>query len=290
MAKFLTTSEINTWLERIIDQAQKQLILVSPYLQVNPKIKKRLQAKDHEIMTKVESRISKAFSILKGGDATTRMQIQIIHRKDTVKDDEISWLQDLSSIETISLNNLHAKCYLNEDHALLTSMNLYQHSQVHNYEMGILAPRSGGWGDREGELYRAIVKHVKELIMHAKMENPIASATTPASDTQANSANVPTAPRPPKQSPSPNRKTATPTLERPHRSHCIRCDDPIATESQPFCDTDWGTWNQHKKDSWPGRVCLFCEAPKKFKRQPLCLECYNKHKSILNKYKSILGL
>ena len=37
--------------------------------------------------------------------------------------------------------NLHAKCYLNETAAIITSMNLYEFSQVNNNEMGILVDR-----------------------------------------------------------------------------------------------------------------------------------------------------
>ncbi len=33
--------------------------------------------------------------------------------------------------------NLHAKCYLNEKAAIITSMNLYDFSQVNNNEMGV---------------------------------------------------------------------------------------------------------------------------------------------------------
>ena len=44
----------------------------------------------------------------------------------------------MTSIKTSVRKNLHAKCYLNEKEALLTSMNLYEYSQEHNDEMGIL--------------------------------------------------------------------------------------------------------------------------------------------------------
>ena len=33
--------------------------------------------------------------------------------------------------------DLHAKCYLNENTAIITSMNLYDYSQTHNREVGI---------------------------------------------------------------------------------------------------------------------------------------------------------
>ncbi len=285
MAEFLTTSGVSDWLERIIKEANSRLILISPYLQVNPKIKKLLQAKNHEIQTMEESRFSKAISIFKGGDTTSKMQVQIIHRRDAVRANEISWLQDLSSIEAISLENLHAKCYLNENHALITSMNLYQHSQVHNYEMGILATRSGGWGDGGSELYKAIVKHAEELITHAKMENPIVGPVRPSPESQANSVTVSAESNAPKRSVGRNRKASTATLERPSTGYCIRCGEsiPESAESKPFCAKDWRTWNRFKRDDFAEKFCHFCGQPSETsKGKPLCLDCFRKFKSILN--------
>ena len=69
------------------------------------------------------------------------MKIHIVYRNDELQRTRVRGCKSLSSIETIPLRNLHAKCYLNEDYALITSMNLYQFSQVHNYEMGILVAR-----------------------------------------------------------------------------------------------------------------------------------------------------
>lgn len=46
-------------------------------------------------------------------------------------------------IRTSLCKNLHAKCYLNENEAIITSMNLYEFSQMNNNEMGIHLTKSG---------------------------------------------------------------------------------------------------------------------------------------------------
>ena len=46
-----------------------------------------------------------------------------------------------TSVRTSFRENLHAKCYLNENEALVTSMNLYEFSQQNNDEMGILVSK-----------------------------------------------------------------------------------------------------------------------------------------------------
>ena len=62
--------------------------------------------------------------------------------------EEKEWLESMTSIKTSVRKNLHAKCYLNGKEALLTSMNLYEYSQEHNDEMGILVSV-----DHDPELY-----------------------------------------------------------------------------------------------------------------------------------------
>lgn len=54
----------------------------------------------------------------------------------------MEWLKGLTYIRTSFCKNLHAKCYLNEDTCIITSLNLYEFSQVNNNEMGILIERS----------------------------------------------------------------------------------------------------------------------------------------------------
>ena len=222
MAKFLTTSDVTAHLEKIIKEAKSRLVLISPYLQINPKIKTLLQDKDRETQTKVESRFSKVISVLKNEDATAKMKIHIVYRIDKLHSRESTWLQGLSSIETIPLRNLHTKCYLNEDYALITSMNLYESSQVHNYEMGILVARNNWDNSSDKELYKAIEKHAEELIRYGKKETSVVNPVISSTETLNHSKSVPATPGNSKRSSSRKTKTATPTLERPSSGHCIR--------------------------------------------------------------------
>ena len=40
-----------------------------------------------------------------------------------------------------SIKNPHAKLYMNEEFAVISSMNLYEYSQVNNGELGVLCGR-----------------------------------------------------------------------------------------------------------------------------------------------------
>ena len=222
MARFLTTSDITTSLEKIIKEAKKRLIIISPYLQINSRIKNLLEDKDREIHSSGESRFSKLKAIIMNEDAQAGMKIRIIYRKGKLNAVDSSWLQDLHSIQTISLRNLHTKCYLNEDYALITSMNLYESSQVHNYEMGILVARNNWDNSSDKELYKAIEKHAEELIRYGKKETSVVNPVISSTETLNHSKSVPATPGNSKRSSSRKTKTATPTLERPSSGHCIR--------------------------------------------------------------------
>ena len=117
MAEFLTTQGVSLRLSEIITNAQERLYLVSPYLQINQLLKERIEDKVHR----------------------SKIEIRVIYREINPKQmEEKKWLESMTSIKTSVRKNLHAKCYLNEKEALLTSMNLYEYSQEHNDEMGIL--------------------------------------------------------------------------------------------------------------------------------------------------------
>ena len=129
MAEFLTRNGINLKLEEIIKSAEKQLWIISPFLKINLQIKELLEDKDR-----------------------FKIDIRVIYGKNDLRPEEKKWLASMASIRTSFRNNLHAKCYLNEKEALLTSMNLYEYSQVNNDEMGMLVSR-----EQEPALYDKIL-------------------------------------------------------------------------------------------------------------------------------------
>ena len=115
MAKFLNTSGTNFFLEELIKNAKERLILISPYLRLNDRIKELLEDKDR-----------------------LKIDIRIVYGKSDLHPDEIKWMQKLDYVRLSFCKNLHAKCYLNEGECIISSLNLYEFSQVNNNEMGIL--------------------------------------------------------------------------------------------------------------------------------------------------------
>ncbi|BAU76039.1 phospholipase D family protein [Metapseudomonas furukawaii] len=136
MAKFLNTSATNYFLEEMIKDAKDRLVLISPFLKLNDRMKELLADKDR-----------------------LKIDVRIVYGKSELQPEEINWLKELTYIRTSFCKNLHAKCYLNEDICIITSLNLYEFSQVNNNEMGVLIRRSD-----DPELYKDAYEEAQRII------------------------------------------------------------------------------------------------------------------------------
>ncbi|MDE5030162.1 DNA repair protein, partial [Francisella tularensis subsp. holarctica] len=72
---------------------------------------------------------------------------------------EISWLYELTFVRTCFCKNLHAKCYMNETYCIITSLNLYEFSQINNNEMGVYISL-----DDDSEMYRETYDEAQRII------------------------------------------------------------------------------------------------------------------------------
>ena len=136
MAKFLNTSATNYFLEELIKNAKDRLILISPFLKLNDRMKELLADKNR-----------------------LKIDVRIVYGKSELQPEEINWLKELTYIRTSFCKNLHAKCYMNEELAIITSLNLYEFSQINNNEMGVLIQRDG-----DAELYKDAYEEAQRII------------------------------------------------------------------------------------------------------------------------------
>src|SRR3546814_12149203 len=119
MAKFLNTSATNYFLEELIKDAKDRMILISPYLKINDRVKELLADKNR-----------------------LKIDVRMVYGKSELQPLEISWLREQTYIRTSFCKNLHATCYLNEELCIVTSHNLYEYRQVTNNKMAIQIKRT----------------------------------------------------------------------------------------------------------------------------------------------------
>lgn len=247
MAEFLTTKQIAAQLEQIIVDAKQQLFLVSPYIKADRQIRERLASQ---------------------ANSNSEVRISVIYGKKELPAKEWDWLKDLPSVELRFRQDLHAKCYLNEQVALVTSMNLYDFSEVNNDEMGILVSAKD---DRQ--LYNKVRDDVlriaenSEVISKAATAKPTTTVTPPV--TRA-------ATRAPQRKPEPS-------VGIPTSGFCIRCRTTVSfLYPVPYCNRCYQIWNRFQNEDYEEEYCHICgKENDSTMEKPACRSCYRKYKDVL---------
>jgi PLD-like domain len=151
MAEFLDTTAISYQLERLLKSAKRRMVLISPYLKLRPRVRELIE-----------------------DAARLGVQVQIVYGK-REQCDEVERLRAINRVSVTFCKNVHAKCYLNEDYGMVTSLNLYDFSQANNQEMGILFARLS-----EPELYHSVSQEALRIIRISGGDAP-ERAANPAS-------------------------------------------------------------------------------------------------------------
>lgn len=229
MARFLDTTGVSHYLQQLINNANEKLILISPYLKINERIRNCLEEKDR-----------------------FKIDIRIIYGKSELQPSENNWLKTLRSVRTSYFKDLHAKCYLNEKEAIVTSMNLYDFSQVNNYEMGIYI-----YKESDRELYNSVSEEVSRLLRLSN-EIKISVSTIPKEKVQKEA-------------------------EVKSSGYCIRCHSEIKLNPMvPYCKNCYSIWKKHENNEFEEKYCHICgKSNKSTLNKPSCYTYYKTNKDIL---------
>jgi len=240
MAKFLNTTGVSYYLEQLINTADEKLILISPYLKINEKIKQSLEDKNR-----------------------LKIEIRVVYGKNELQPDENNWLKSMSNIKTSFCKDLHAKCYLNENVAIITSMNLYEFSQVNNNEMGIYIEKS-----KDPDLYKDIYDESRRLI---RSSDEIVVSVEKVSSKEKQFEIIEKIQRTEKK---PNSKK---------NGHCIRCNKSIKLNPLvPYCKDCYKIWNKYGDEEYPEEFCHVCGTEKGTSMlKPTCYPCFKANKNKL---------
>jgi phosphatidylserine/phosphatidylglycerophosphate/cardiolipin synthase-like enzyme len=241
MAKFLNTTGVSYHLEELIKGTKDRLILISPYLQFTDRIKEHLSNLNIQ-----------------------KRDIRIVYRENKLQLEENNWLESQIGIRTSLCKNLHAKCYINENEAIITSMNLYEFSQQNNNEMGIWLTKA-----QDADLYNATLDEVQRLLTiseEIRVTVKKVTADTPPK-TEKKSVEV-------KQS---NIKTSDNSM-----GFCIRTGVPIPFDiEKPLSYEAYKKWNEYGDPDYPEKFCHFSGEPSNGEtsvRQPILKKNWKKAK------------
>ncbi|HZV69557.1 MAG TPA: phospholipase D family protein [Saprospiraceae bacterium] len=156
MAEFLNTDKLKTYLIKIIETADRELIFITPYIQTSPSIIDLLTAA-----------------------ANRGVSITIVYKEGNINESEKQKLVKIDNLNLLSHPNLHAKCFYNEKYLIIGSLNLYDYSQRNNREMGVLFRRtneeSKGWdnyklGKDDDSIFQDAISEIKSIITASNIE------------------------------------------------------------------------------------------------------------------------
>ena len=221
MAKFLNTTGVSYHLEELIKGTKDRLILISPYLQFTDRIKEHLSNLNIQ-----------------------KRDIRIVYRENKLQLEENNWLEGQIGIRTSICKNLHAKCYMNENEAIITSMNLYEFSQQNNNEMGIYISKL-----QDPDLYNSAFEEVQRLLtiseeirVTVKKVNVDSLSTLEKKILESKSLN-------------------TKNIDK-SSGFCIRTGVPIPFNvEKPMSYDAFKSWSKYSDPDYPEKFCHFSGEP-----------------------------
>ena len=253
----VTDEDVPARIRSIIDNADKEVILVSPYVDNWQRLFDwvTIAVKDGKKVLLLTRRDDGFDGKTKFGGASG---IDVLTR-----------LVDIG-VEVRWLEKLHSKIYANESEVVVTSMNLLASSAAQSKEIGLSLT--------SGSNILAVRKYLDDL---RKLSEPF---TTPR----------PTATKP-SQKKAPNKtgtrakasasNKSTPKVRT--RGHCIRCAASIAfSVTQPLCDKDYKIWAQYEDPEYPEDYCHSCGKERDTTYdKPLCASCFKNQATSTGKAK-----
>jgi len=254
MAKFLDGSGSQAALTEIIKNSEKELFIITPYLKIPIQTQNYIKTIDNK-----------------------NINFTLISRTEhELNESDIKFLNELNSAKIFICDNLHAKCFLNENEGLITSMNLHEHSQTHNWEMGIRFSKN-----EDSSIYNEALKEIKRIEEQSKNNPKIKRNQIRTQSTDY------------KQKYSP-KKTVFKPKEAPNKglfdkvldsvlgeeAYCIRCGNQMEKYDldHPLCENCYSSWARHKNPKYQEKYCHACGQKKNSisYEKPICRDCYKK--------------
>lgn len=143
---------------------------------------------------------------------------------------------------------------MNQDTAILTSMNLFSYSQQNYHEMGIKINKA-----TDLELYNELSKEVDFLISQSKKYDRLA-------DSVLNVIGF-------------TKKTITAIQDVMAPGYCIRCGNEIVYDlEKPLCDKCYKSWAKYQDQKYEEKYCHSCGKKSKTSfAKPVCYSCFKKN-------------
>jgi phosphatidylserine/phosphatidylglycerophosphate/cardiolipin synthase-like enzyme len=111
--ELLNTTELNLEIEKMFREERHFILILSPYLDLTDKIRTIL--------------------------SSSRAEVIILYRETKKESKKIEEFKAaMPKVKFYCMQNFHAKAYITSGTLIITSLNLYEFSQINNFELGII--------------------------------------------------------------------------------------------------------------------------------------------------------
>ena len=238
MNKVISDSYINSDLLTLIENSEKYLVLVSPYLKLWGHLE-----------TQIEN------SVKRGVD------VQLWYRTDQEKKYKKTY-DKLSSmgVKVGKIDTLHSKLYLSEKQGLMTSMNLLDFSKSNSREIGILTDERKILNQFKDYIEKLTQKPIVPKKSFLDMGKDLVNKITEDEKIETTKSVKPTYTR----------------KETNGDGHCIRCSTSIPYNMKsPYCGKCYKSWNRYKNKSFTENHCHQCSKGWETTfLKPICMSCF----------------
>lgn len=243
----LSSTDISREVLALIEGAKQVLILVTPYFDPWDRLTTELKRAAMRPGIKV-------VLLLRGGE-------------DRAKQEEKSRDVQAAGVQVGFLSRLHAKVYISESQAIVTSMNLLKSSALDSWELAIRAHAR-----EDAALFQEIIKHTKGLVDRAKDEREYAAKSKTAANVAALNelAGAVAGARAPAAAVAASRKAVA------KKGHCIRCgEDILFNADRPLCADCFKAWAKYENPEYKEKHCHSCGKERVTSlAKPLCKPCW----------------
>lgn len=241
----LSSTDISREVLALIEGAKQVLILVSPYFDPWDRL-------TTEIKRAANRPGMRVVLLLRGGE-------------DRAKQEEKARDLVASGVRVTFLARLHAKVYISESQAIVTSMNLLKSSALDSWELAMRVHAK-----QDAEVFNQVVAHTKGLMDRAKDEQEIAAKTK----TAASLATLTTLAM--QATPAAHTESSGGSRRAGKQGHCIRCGESIALKpDRPLCGDCYKAWAKYENPEYKESHCHACgKARSTSFAKPLCKPCW----------------
>lgn len=241
-------------INQLISCTNQYLFIVSPYIDIDKDTEKVLSDMNSDVVKTIIYRDSNGSQSKSGISTKSR-----------------KFFKSLPNIEFVSVKNLHAKLYINEDAALISSMNLTDSSR-YNFEAGINVLR-----EEDIDLYHNCFGYIMLILQsdnsdmnEERFQNIIPkfpfTLEIEGKDPRINGKVIP--------------RQEYDKLEKNcnvKHGYCIRCETTKVDfhPLSPMCNSCFTVWNKYKNKEHVENVCHRCGMEtQSLINEPFCNECF----------------